>query len=36
MGTQDALDEADRWDNFVFLCQARALEDVTVKAWWEA
>lgn len=32
METQDALDDADRRANFILLCQARALEDVTIDA----
>jgi ferredoxin-NADP reductase/DMSO/TMAO reductase YedYZ heme-binding membrane subunit len=32
METQDALDNADRRNNIILLCQARALEDVTVEA----
>jgi len=32
METQDALDGADRRNNVILLCQARALEDVTVEA----
>lgn len=32
MPTQEALDIADRRDNIILLCQARALEDVTVEA----
>jgi ferredoxin-NADP reductase/DMSO/TMAO reductase YedYZ heme-binding membrane subunit len=32
METQDALDSADRRNNTILLCQARALEDVTVEA----
>jgi ferredoxin-NADP reductase/DMSO/TMAO reductase YedYZ heme-binding membrane subunit len=32
METQDALDSVDRQNNTILLCQARALEDVTVEA----
>jgi ferredoxin-NADP reductase/DMSO/TMAO reductase YedYZ heme-binding membrane subunit len=32
MDTQEALDESDRRNNIVLLCQARALEDVTLEA----
>ncbi len=32
METQDALDSADRRNNIILLCQARALEDVTLEA----
>ena len=32
METQDALDGVDRQNNTILLCQARALEDVTVEA----
>ena len=32
METQDALDSADRQNSLILLCQARALEDVTVDA----
>jgi ferredoxin-NADP reductase/DMSO/TMAO reductase YedYZ heme-binding membrane subunit len=32
METQDALDNVDRRNNAILLCQARALEDVTVEA----
>ena len=32
METQDALDSDDRRNNIILLCQARALEDVTVEA----
>jgi glycine betaine catabolism B len=32
METQDALDSADRRNNVILLCQARALEDVAVEA----
>jgi ferredoxin-NADP reductase len=32
METQDALDDADHRDNMILLCQAKALENVTVEA----
>jgi hypothetical protein len=32
METQDALTGEDHRKNFILLCQARALEDVTVEA----